>query len=714
MSTKVQHRRGNNSEINNNVPATGEIWYNTDTKALHVGDGSSKGGKVSLTDESIWGDRYVGTFASGFTYTKATDIARGQDGKYYRYIGNGSYPIVVTAGTVPSVGAGYEQVTFNAASDIKFSDNKSVQDFRDELSAVDVVNLNGGSVQDFISRYNSDFSAMVLNADSKLSVGQKVSTGAGVWLINSSLGVPIQNSVGLFARPLNGVWLSDFMPTIDGSISVSTEAQAAFDAAEGFAINIDYGVFHIANGNVDVRSNTKVNGLGGVIKLGGHTSVLRVWDVENVNIDSVEIDGDQQNWTYWNQYTLPIVGSRNITVQNCHIYNGQNVGIAVGQQLKPNYNKNIKILNNHVHNIGMANHPNNISSYGSGIAVTGGEDVTIRGNTVHDIHQVACIDLEGTLLKNIIVSENICYRTTGRASGIKCYAGGVDVPADNVIIRDNTLYEIGNVGDDDAANTEPTIWIEEGNGVTVDNNTIRDCPAVGKAGTLEATSSNTSLRVTNNVIKDCDGGAIRIVGAEHLWVKDNEVHCTSTTKLLDDNRVPLYVETRSSGQGTAEVNGNLVADAPYTSMIFNPRSAGDFTGNKVVRPNRKGGLYTIKSLVGFKFSKQGGNIIVHDGDEVIGVATYNFSGGGHQDMEVLPDVWKVPDISLLTKYDVGSNNYFIESSFAIKTGSNPTPTLGYNERGRRIATTNPQAGNHFEYVCTAAGTPGTWVGTGIL
>lgn len=53
-----------------------------------------------ITDSSIWGDRYVGTFASGFTYTSDTDVARGQDGKYYRYIGNDSYPVVVAAGTV--------------------------------------------------------------------------------------------------------------------------------------------------------------------------------------------------------------------------------------------------------------------------------------------------------------------------------------------------------------------------------------------------------------------------------------------------------------------------------------------------------------------------------------------------------------------------------------------------------------------------------------
>jgi hypothetical protein len=50
----------------------------------------------------IWGVNYVGSFTEGFVYTNDTQVARGQDNKYYRYIGSLSFPVSVPAGTVPS------------------------------------------------------------------------------------------------------------------------------------------------------------------------------------------------------------------------------------------------------------------------------------------------------------------------------------------------------------------------------------------------------------------------------------------------------------------------------------------------------------------------------------------------------------------------------------------------------------------------------------
>ena len=57
---------------------------------------------ILSVDYSIWGDRYAGSFESGFTYNSLSDVARGQDGKYYRYIGTANFPVSVTAGVIPS------------------------------------------------------------------------------------------------------------------------------------------------------------------------------------------------------------------------------------------------------------------------------------------------------------------------------------------------------------------------------------------------------------------------------------------------------------------------------------------------------------------------------------------------------------------------------------------------------------------------------------
>lgn len=59
------------------------------------------------------GFRVVGTFAGGFTYELFNDVGIDANGNSWIYTGAGAPNKVVETGTVPSVGAGYEQVTFN-------------------------------------------------------------------------------------------------------------------------------------------------------------------------------------------------------------------------------------------------------------------------------------------------------------------------------------------------------------------------------------------------------------------------------------------------------------------------------------------------------------------------------------------------------------------------------------------------------------------------
>ena len=86
-----------------NLPSPKEPLDAVNLQHLNARLGSILDGKDSQDiDYRIWGDRYVGTFESGFTYTNDLDIARGQDGKYYRYIGSDPYPVAVAAGTIAS------------------------------------------------------------------------------------------------------------------------------------------------------------------------------------------------------------------------------------------------------------------------------------------------------------------------------------------------------------------------------------------------------------------------------------------------------------------------------------------------------------------------------------------------------------------------------------------------------------------------------------
>ena len=74
-------------------------------------------------------------FEDGFTYSEANDVGVYLDGTAWTYADAGALPVTIAAGTVPSVGAGYEQVTFNSASGIGDASGGSVQDFIDASKA---------------------------------------------------------------------------------------------------------------------------------------------------------------------------------------------------------------------------------------------------------------------------------------------------------------------------------------------------------------------------------------------------------------------------------------------------------------------------------------------------------------------------------------------------------------------------------------------------
>lgn len=96
-------------------------------------------------------------FEDGFIYAESNDVGVYKDGTAWTYANLSELPVTITAGTIPSVGSGYEQVAFNSASKVS--------------------NANGGSVQGFIDSQN--LNAIVLNADGHLSKVKVTLSGQG-------------------------------------------------------------------------------------------------------------------------------------------------------------------------------------------------------------------------------------------------------------------------------------------------------------------------------------------------------------------------------------------------------------------------------------------------------------------------------------------------------------------------------------------------------
>lgn len=117
------------------------------------------------------GFRVVGTFAGGFTYELFNDVGIDSDGNSWIYVGAGAPNKVVAAGTVPSVGTGYEQVVFNAASGVITEDGRSVQYYIDQLTD------NSVTLEDFGVNAVNDAAIVFVNAMNYLiDTGNKKNT----------------------------------------------------------------------------------------------------------------------------------------------------------------------------------------------------------------------------------------------------------------------------------------------------------------------------------------------------------------------------------------------------------------------------------------------------------------------------------------------------------------------------------------------------------
>lgn len=85
-----------------------------------------------------------GFFAKGVTYTSDGDVGVSDDNKFYKYVGEDDYPVVIAAGTNP-LGADFEQVYFDSVNDksqtYNFPNVAAYKTFKSELPVGKMVYL---------------------------------------------------------------------------------------------------------------------------------------------------------------------------------------------------------------------------------------------------------------------------------------------------------------------------------------------------------------------------------------------------------------------------------------------------------------------------------------------------------------------------------------------------------------------------------------------
>lgn len=138
--------------INNTIlgPISAILWWadiTPDGSEEKAGQSQYLDALRILSKDMNWGDRFVGSFARGVTFTDEYSVARGQDGEYYTYVGSDPFPKVVPAGINPSGDVDFEIIEWLSADTIK-TNTWSLKSFLDNgvIRTSSVSNLSSGDL----------------------------------------------------------------------------------------------------------------------------------------------------------------------------------------------------------------------------------------------------------------------------------------------------------------------------------------------------------------------------------------------------------------------------------------------------------------------------------------------------------------------------------------------------------------------------------------
>lgn len=164
----------------------------------------------------------IGDFSTGFTIEYRNQLGQKTDGTTWRYAG--VLPHIVTAGTVPSA-PDYEQISL-----------------QDHNSATNI-NAVGGHDAIYDRGFGSYFEMLSYTGHSE---GLKYSTGGTLWKVNTSGGVPLGG--GLFVKPINQLYVTDFGVDNTGVTTTSAQFRAMYDIATIYGwldIEVPAGIYSV-------------------------------------------------------------------------------------------------------------------------------------------------------------------------------------------------------------------------------------------------------------------------------------------------------------------------------------------------------------------------------------------------------------------------------------------------------------------------------------
>jgi hypothetical protein len=326
---------------------------------------------------------------------------------------------------------------------------------------------------------------------------------------------------------------------------------------------------------------------------------------------------------------------------------------------------------------------NDISGFAQGI-VTGDnmQDIVVTGNYIHDIPGQHGLYLE--TVNGAVISGNIVRSCA--LLGMKIQVGALGVnDADAVTISDNVFTSVGAQG---ILLTNPVAGsTAKLRRISVTGNVIRTAAGNG----IEANNC-VGLHVSDNIMYDVANG-IQINTSQGVEVFDNRVNKTTangitltdvTDAILDTNRI---LDPSSSNLATAEF-GIQIAGSTSADLTLRHNKITDTLGNMRYGVYVSAGDQTTMDFIGNRST---------------GATDYGFRGVASTACRE----WRDNDFQGTTARHLNAPTSGA-GRLAPQAYGTAAPTTGAHIVGEVVWNSAPAASGTIGWVCTTAGTPGTW------
>lgn len=547
----------------------------------------------------------------------------------------------------------------------------------------------------------------------------------------------------------------------NGSHDDTTNIQAAIDAANTAAtalgvtdVLLPAGTYMIS-GSLNVKAHVRLRGTGRgatVIKStsGAATAALvRLTGANDCSVEDLAVDVNGRTNSIGIQSTPAASGATRYAVRRCRVINSTNSairadthainGLVVEDNLLDTCVSGIQILGvtsevfkdvavrgNRLTNVGG----NNIQFTGSAQGQHLGAVVT--GNYLHDFQQVGAngpIPIEVTYVDNAMVAHNYIGATGTRGiSTGNCN----DLTITGNSIRGQSVYAVeiavskrvsitGNVVDSCAQYVvETSAQVED---LTISGNTFAGTGLTSTLAASDGIGLKNGVRraqITGNVFNDWQfvRSAIRIGesgnAAQDVTVADNTfiisdantpitaIACRKAVRSFVSRNQIKVLRNLAAGDDTADVI-QITPDAASSDIVANDNDIL-YTGTVTAATNHAGighgssGAATLPGLV------------VRRNRIKAGQHGFRFGSITSAD-QIIED----NDARTCTSFATDATNAALVYKRTVRIfEASSIPTAGTWQRGDRVVASLPSVGAAKGWVCTASGTPGTWVSEGNL